>query len=85
LLLPVALVSGAFGQTGPTPPPPAPADAPITLSPFLVSAADRTDTYNVESVGSGRGPNAILFGTGTAGGVLNLRTKSADASTRRPA
>jgi outer membrane receptor for monomeric catechols len=179
LLLPVALVSGAFGQTGPTPPPPAPADAPITLSPFLVSAADdtgyratntldgsrlntplrdtpgainvftrdflddlgatdlqqvlrydvnseeshqdaefsgvgnqagnigegagstgnasawrtrglvgsvsldgfraagRTDTYNVESVGSGRGPNAILFGTGTAGGVLSLRTKSA--------
>lgn len=41
-------------------------------------ALGRTDTYNVESVGSGRGPNAILFGTGAAGGILNLRTKSAN-------
>lgn len=41
-------------------------------------AVGRTDTYNVESVGSGRGPNAILFGTGTAGGVLNMRTKQAN-------
>src|SRR5687767_2703557 len=41
-------------------------------------AVGRTDMYNVESVGSGRGPNAILFGTGAAGGVLNMRTKSAN-------
>src|SRR5688572_18555951 len=41
-------------------------------------AVGRTDTYNVESVGSGRGPNAILFGTATAGGVLNMRTKQAN-------
>lgn len=41
-------------------------------------AVGRTDTYNVESAGSTRGPNAILFGTGAAGGVLNLRTKAAN-------
>jgi iron complex outermembrane recepter protein len=41
-------------------------------------AIGRTDTYNVESAGSTRGPNAILFGTGAAGGVLNLRTKNAN-------
>ena len=34
--------------------------------------------YNVERVGSTRGPNAIFFGTGASGGVLNLRTKIAD-------
>lgn len=28
--------------------------------------------YNVETVGSNRGPNAILFGSGAAGGVMNL-------------
>lgn len=37
------------------------------------------DTYNMESVGSTRGPNAILFGTGAAGGMLNFRTKHANA------
>ena len=42
------------------------------------STVGKTDTYNVESVGSTRGPNAILFGTGAAGGVLNFRTKSAN-------
>jgi iron complex outermembrane recepter protein len=36
------------------------------------------DLYNVERVGSTRGPNAILFGTGAAGGLMNLRTKTAD-------
>lgn len=42
------------------------------------STVGKTDTYNVESVGSTRGPNAILFGTGAAGGVLNFRTKQAN-------
>jgi iron complex outermembrane recepter protein len=41
-------------------------------------AVGRTDTYNVDRVGSGRGPNAILFGTGAAGGVLNMSTKRAN-------
>lgn len=35
------------------------------------------NTYNVERVGSTRGPNAILFGTGSAGGNLNFRTRTA--------
>jgi outer membrane receptor protein involved in Fe transport len=37
------------------------------------------DTYNVERVGSTRGPNSILFGTGAPGGMLNFQTKSANA------
>lgn len=41
-------------------------------------AGGADDLYNVERVGSTRGPNAILFGTGASGGVLNLRTKIAD-------
>ncbi|HRP06683.1 MAG TPA: TonB-dependent receptor plug domain-containing protein, partial [Opitutaceae bacterium] len=36
------------------------------------------DTYNVENVGSSRGPNSILFGTGAPGGMLNFRTKVAN-------
>lgn len=36
------------------------------------------DTYNMERVSSTRGPNAILFGTGAAGGMLNFRTKRAN-------
>ncbi len=36
------------------------------------------DTYNVERVGSTRGPNSILFGTGAPGGMLNFRTRSAN-------
>ena len=30
----------------------------------------KTDIYNIESVGSTRGPNAILFGSGAAGGEI---------------
>ncbi len=41
------------------------------------------DLYNVERVGANRGPNAILFGTGASGGVLNLRTKTADPRRNR--
>ncbi|MBI4622838.1 MAG: TonB-dependent receptor plug domain-containing protein, partial [Verrucomicrobia bacterium] len=46
---------------------------------FRAAGAD-TDTYNIERVGSNRGPNAILFGSGAAGGVLNFRTKTANVS-----
>jgi len=35
------------------------------------------DNYNVERIAASRGPNAILFGVGSAGGTLNLRTKQA--------
>jgi outer membrane receptor protein involved in Fe transport len=37
--------------------------------------AGESNTYNVERVGATRGPNAILFGTGAPGGVLNFRTR----------
>lgn len=36
------------------------------------------DNYNVERIGASRGPNAILFGVGSAGGTINLRTKRAN-------
>jgi|GEM_PF-1295626 len=40
-------------------------------------SAGSGDSYNIERVGTSRGPNAILFGTGSAGGVVNFRTKRA--------
>ena len=36
------------------------------------------DTYNLERLEESRGPNAILFGTGGAGGILNQSTKRAN-------
>jgi len=39
--------------------------------------AGQPNTYNIQRVGSTRGPNAILFGTGSAGGNLNFRTRTA--------
>ena len=35
------------------------------------------DTYNTERFEEARGPNAILFGLGGAGGILNTSTKTA--------
>ncbi len=35
------------------------------------------DSYNVDAVDIQRGPNAILFGQGSAGGVINTRSKQA--------
>ena len=37
------------------------------------------DTYNAERFEEARGPNAILFGLGGAGGILNTSTKTARA------
>lgn len=37
------------------------------------------DTYNAERFEEARGPNAILFGLGGAGGILNTATKTARA------
>lgn len=39
-----------------------------------------SNTYNVERVAATRGPNAILFGTGAPGGVLNFRTRQPSAN-----
>jgi outer membrane receptor protein involved in Fe transport len=36
-----------------------------------------TDFYNVSRVDQSRGPNAILFGFGSAGGIINTTTKQA--------
>lgn len=36
------------------------------------------DTYNTERIELSRGPNALLFGLGGAGGVFNTTTKKAD-------
>ncbi len=36
-----------------------------------------TDLYNVERVDKARGRNAILFGIGSAGGIINTSTKNA--------
>lgn len=41
------------------------------------------DTYNLERFEESRGPNAILFGTGGAGGILNQATKRASAARDR--
>lgn len=55
---------------------------PASSSTNGFNTTGKFDLYNVESAGSTRGPNAILFGSGAAGGVLNLRTKA--ANTTRP-
>jgi outer membrane receptor protein involved in Fe transport len=36
------------------------------------------DTFNTERVEFSRGPNAVLFGLGQAGGAFNVATKKAD-------
>ena len=41
------------------------------------------DAYNVDRVDQARGPNAILFGFGSAGGIVNTSTKQADLNTGR--
>lgn len=51
-----------------------------SINGFVNSGASGADLYNVERAGSSRGPNAILFGTGAPGGVVNLSTKSAQTN-----
>jgi outer membrane receptor protein involved in Fe transport len=43
-----------------------------------------TDLYNVERVDQARGPNAILFGIGSAGGIINTSTKKARTTGSAP-
>lgn len=45
--------------------------------------AGESNSYNVERVGTTRGPNAILFGTASSGGSLNFRTREASAARNR--
>lgn len=44
--------------------------------PYVVTA----DSYNLDRVDFGRGPNAVLFGAGGVGGTVNSVTKQADPS-----
>ncbi len=44
--------------------------------PYIVTA----DSYNLDRVDYGRGPNAVLFGAGGVGGTVNSVTKQADTS-----
>lgn len=37
----------------------------------------QTDNYNVERIEDSRGPNSVLFGFGSPGGILNVSTKQA--------
>lgn len=38
-----------------------------------------TDLYNIERIEDARGPNSVLFGIGSAGGVINVSTKRPQA------
>jgi len=42
-----------------------------------------SDTYNVERIDESRGPNSILFGIGSAGGIINASTKVALTNANR--
>lgn len=46
--------------------------------PYVVTA----DSYNLDRVDFGRGPNAVLFGAGGVGGTVNSVTKQADPRRR---
>lgn len=50
-------------------------DATVTQDFFPVF--DDLDTYKVERIGFGRGPNSILFGVGVPGGTITATTKQA--------
>lgn len=41
------------------------------------------DTYNIDSIDVLKGPNAMVFGRGGAGGLINRNTKKADWESRR--
>jgi iron complex outermembrane receptor protein len=53
---------------------------PSTLTRDYFDWALPTDTYNSDRVEEARGPNSILFGIGSAGGVINSSTKRANLS-----
>lgn len=47
----------------------------VTINFFKIGS--RSDTFSTERVEQARGPNAILFGIGSAGGIVNVTTKKA--------
>lgn len=70
-----------FGNTG------------VSFRGFVAGTATRnffpwsvaSDSYNVERLDFSRGPNSILFGTGTPGGIVNTTTKRANFLANRAA
>ena len=44
---------------------------------FFKSPNVRFDTFNTERIDQSRGPNAVLFGVGNPGGIVNVTTKRA--------
>ena len=43
---------------------------------YFISGSIPRDTFNLERIEQSRGPNSVLFGIGSAGGVASLSTKS---------
>ena len=43
---------------------------------YFISGSVPRDTFNLERIEQSRGPNSVLFGIGSAGGVTNLATKT---------
>ncbi len=66
-------------------------DAPAKIRGFAGATVTRdyfpwslsSDTFNVERVDVNRGPNAVLYGIGAPGGVINTSTKRAALNARR--
>ena len=66
-------------------------DAPVKIRGFDGATVTRdyfpwslsSDTYNVERVELNRGPNAVLYGVGAPGGVLNTSSKQAPINGRK--
>ncbi|MBM3851914.1 MAG: hypothetical protein FJ399_02020 [Verrucomicrobia bacterium] len=50
---------------------------PVDISRNYFKWRISTDTYNVGRVEDARGPNSVLFGIGSAGGIINVATKQA--------
>ena len=66
-------------------------DAPVKIRGFSGATVTRdyfpwslsSDTYNVDRVELNRGPNAVLYGVGAPGGVLNTSSKQAQLNGRK--
>ncbi len=48
-----------------------------TISVNFFKSPYRIDTFNTERIDQSRGPNAVLFGVGDPGGIINVSTKRA--------
>jgi outer membrane receptor protein involved in Fe transport len=53
---------------------------PATITRNYFRLYTPSDAFNIERVEESRGPNSILFGLGSAGGILNTATKQANTN-----